>query len=307
METTTAPGLLSTDLSDLKQRAINAHNWTSFDPEKRGEQLINEFTQELIDDLKEIETASEGQKAAYISKFRSLLSSWISAKSNCMSSMITGPARFPTRRAEKANRSEQNKYELLTYWRKKAKKAILKSLEPEKTYETEIERYKKDLTNRLQLQQLYKDCNAIIRKAKGQPCTEALEAAGLSHSNAIKIQTPDWGGRIGFASFHTSNNLANIHRIEGRIKELEAKEQKAGKENEVISFQGGKITVDYSIDRILIQHDSKPERSVIDSLKGAGFHWAPSQHCWMRQITGNAMYATRELLRNTLKAQEVTV
>ncbi len=297
--------MINTDLSDFKQRAIQAHYGTSFSPEKRGENLITEYTEALQGDLKEIETASDEQKEAYVLKFRSLLSSWVGAKGNCISTMITGPANFPVRRAEKANRSEENKYQLFSYWRGKAKKAILKSLQPEKTYETEIDRYKKDLAGRIQMQELCKTCNAIIRKAKGADCTAELEAAGLSHNNAIKIQLPDYCGRIGFASYVTTNNLANIHRIEGRIKELEAKEQKATKENEVIKIQGGQIVVDYSIDRIQIQHDSKPDRAVIDSLKHAGFHWSPSNGCWMRQITGNAIYSVRNLLSTTLKKEEI--
>lgn len=123
----------NTDLSYLLQRAIWAHNNTSFSPERRGEQLIKDFTELLESDLEIIKDATEEQKEAYIIKFKSLLNSWIGAKMNCISSMITGPANFPVRKAEKANRSEQNKYELLTYWREKAKKAILKSLQPEKS------------------------------------------------------------------------------------------------------------------------------------------------------------------------------
>lgn len=299
--------MINTDLSDLQQAAINAHDGTSFSPEKRGENLIAEFTEILVNDLNEIVAASDEQKEAYINKFKSLLSAWIGAKGRCISSMITGPAKFPTNRADKANRSEQNKYELLTYWRKKAKKAILKSLEPEKTYLSEIDRYKKDLANRLLLQDLYKNCNAIIRKAKGSDCTTELETAGLSHPNAVKIQLPDFCRRIGFASYVTTNNLANIHRIEGRIKELESKEQKATKENEVIKIEGGQIVVDYSIDRVQILHDVKPDRSIIDSLKHAGFHWSPSNSCWQRQITNNAIYSVRDLLSTTLKKVVTTI
>ena len=288
---------MNTTLEDLKARAIQAHYGTSFSPEVRGENLIREFTEVLLDDLKQIETASDEQKEAYISKFKALLSAWIGAKSNCISTMITGPARFPVRRAEKANRSEQNKYELFTYWRSKAKKAILKSMEPEKTYLSEIDRYKKDLAGRQKLQEIMKASNAIIRKAKGATCTAELEAAGLSHDSAIKIQLPDYAGRIGFAQFNLTNNLANIHRIEGRIKEMEAKGQKATTqpEGKEIPFEGGRVVLDYSIDRVQIQHDKRPEYSVISLLKGAGFHWSPRNGCWMRQISPAAIWKAEQI------------
>ena len=279
-------------LEELKKQAVQAHNWTSFDPEKRGEQLINEFTDILNNDLQEINASSEETKQNYIKKFKSLLSAWLGAKSRCFSAMITGPSNFPTRRHEKANRSEENKYQLFAYWRSKAKKAILKSLEPEKTFISEIDRYKKELESRLINQKLMKDCNIIIRKAKGKDCTEELIKAGLSEVNAKEVQTPDRFSGFGFASFSMTNNLASIHRIEGRIKELEAKEQRATSgEGKEFSFNGGKVLFNYSLDRLQIMHDTKPEYEIISKLKHSGFHWSPFNKAWQRQITRDAISA----------------
>lgn len=276
---------MEANLNDMQQRAIWAYNWTSFNPEKRGKQLIEEFNGILLEDLKEIEAASEEQKNAYVSKFRSLFSSWIGAKSNCASSVITGGSGFNVRRAEKANRSEHNKYELFTYWRSKAKNAILKSLEPEKTYSSELDRYRADLANRIKLQEIMKNCNAIIKKAKGKECTSELMAAGLSEKNAIEIQKPSNFGGPGFARFNLTNNLANIKRVEERIQILEAKEQASKNEQPVKYFEGGKVEINYQLDRVLIVHDTKPDSSVISSLKRSGFHWSPRSGAWMRQIT----------------------
>ena len=276
---------MEANLNDMQQRAIWAYNWTSFNPEKRGKQLIEEFNGILLEDLKEIEAASEEQKNAYVSKFRSLFSAWIGAKSNCASSAITGGSGFNVRRAEKANRSEHNKYELFTYWRSKAKNAILKSLEPEKTYSSELDRYRADLANRIKLQEIMKNCNAIIKKAKGKECTSELMAAGLSEKNAIEIQKPSNFGGPGFARFNLTNNLANIKRVEERIQILEAKEQAAKNEQPIKYFEGGKVEINYQLDRVLIIHDQKPDSSVISSLKRNGFHWSPRNGAWMRQIT----------------------
>ncbi len=159
-------------------------------------------------------------------------------------------------------------------------------------YSEEIAKYKKDLASRIKLQEMAKTCNAIIRKAKGADCTMQLELAGLDHTNAVNIQQPDFCGRIGFPSYVTTNNLANIKRIEGRIKELEGKMQQAETTNdaEPIRFEGGEIVLDYSIDRLQIRHDSKPSRVVIDSLKHSGFHWSPTNGAWQRQITNTALW-----------------
>lgn len=284
------------NLQEFRTRARQAHNWTSFDPEKRGEQLIKEFEEILNNDLEKIKDASDSQKAFYVSKFKNLFSSWLNAKSNCFSMMITGGSNFDTRKHERNNNRETSHYNAFNYWREKAQKAILKSLQPEKTNLTELERYKKDLAGRLANQQLMKDCNAIIRKAKGLDCTQLLVNAGLSEKNAIEIQKPDFCGRIGFASFNTTNNLANIKRIEQRIKHLENLEKLAENVGEqVFKFEGGQVVIDYTINRVQIKHDSKPDRSIIDSLKHGGFHWSPSNKAWQRQITRAAIYATNEI------------
>jgi hypothetical protein len=152
-------------LYNFKQQAITAHNGTSFDPDKRGENLINEFETMLTQDLEKISNATSEQKESYISKFKSLFSAWLGAKSRVISPMITGPANFPVRRNEKANRSERNKYELFAYWREKAIKAIIKSTLPEKTFQTEIERYKSELLAMQKNHELMKECNKRIKEA----------------------------------------------------------------------------------------------------------------------------------------------
>ena len=93
-------------LQHLEQRAVQAHNWTSFSPEKRGQQLVNEFGAELLEDLAELQAAgvSEELISNYKSRYENIFSSWISAKSRCASSMITGPANFNVRKHKKANR-----------------------------------------------------------------------------------------------------------------------------------------------------------------------------------------------------------
>jgi hypothetical protein len=285
-------------LQEFKQKAIWAHNWTSFDPEKRGEQLISEFTEVLTNDLKEIETADEETKARFISKWKSLFSSWLGAKSNCYSAMITGPANFNNRKHEKANNREHNHYEAFKYWREKAKKAILKSLEPEKTYESELDRLTKELVSRQTNQQLMKDCNAIIRKAKGADCTALLVAAGLSEANAKEVQQPGRFTGMGFAQFQTTNNLASIHRIEERIAVLSIKSEKADGEQKEFIFAGGKVVLNYEIDRVQIIHDAKPSHEELTALKAKGlssFNFSFTNKAWQMKITRHAISKANEI------------
>ena len=276
-------------LDNFRQQAISAHNGTSFDPEKRGENLINEFETMLTQDLEKLINATNEQMEQYIAKFKSLFSAWLSAKGRVLSPMITGPANFPVRRNEKANRSERNKYELFAYWRDKAIKAIIKSTLPEKTFLTEIERYKSELLAMQKNHELMKEGNKRIKDAiKNKINIDTY----LTETFNIKPHMLDWTMKFGFG---LQNNNANMKRVELRIKELEAKEARKDNENKELKFPGGVIILNYSIDRLQIKHDSRPERSVIDNLKHAAFHWSPSQMVWQRQLTNDAIFKAKQL------------
>jgi hypothetical protein len=275
-------------LEEFKQRAIRAHNGTSFDPERRGENLVKEFEETLASDLDKIKEATGEQKSHYVAKFKSLFSAWLGAKSNCISTMIAGPSNFPVRRAEKANRSEDNKYQLFSYWRQKAIKAIIKSTLPERNA---LEEAKINLAERIEQQDLYKKINQAHRNYLKKPSsldkTELAEGVKKMIRNFVPqyswIPSP-------IAPYQMTNNNANIKRLEVRVQELEQKEAARDKENEEIPFKDGVIILNYSIDRIQVKHAKKPERPVIDSLKQNGFHWSPSQMAWQRQISNVAIY-----------------
>lgn len=292
-------------LQDFKQRAIWAHNWTSFSPERRGEQMIKEYGQELTQDLQELREKGITEEIVfdYETRYKKFFSSYLGAKSNCFSTMITGGSGVNLRKHEKANRSEQKHYEIFREWRERAKKAIVRKAQPAKTFNSEIERYKAELEGMKRNHELMKNCNAIIKKSKGTDCTSLLVEAGLSESNAKKIQLPDFANRIGFASFSLTNNNANIKRVEERIRILEAKEQRAttvGQES--LQFNGGVIIYNHEADRIQIKHDTKPQPEIISLLKSNGFKWSPSQSVWQRQLTANARFALKHYIYPKLVA-----
>jgi hypothetical protein len=276
-------------LQEYKEQARRAHYWTSFDPEKRGENIIIEFEELLNNDLKEIETASTEQKTRYIAKFKSLFSSWLNAKSNCFSAMITGPAKFNNNKHEKMNNRETSHYNAFMYWRGKAKKGILKSLQPEKTYQSEIERYKTDLEGMKKNHELMKEGNKRIQEAHrtGEDLTEYL-----TKTFGIVPHMIDWTMKFGFG---LQNNNANMKRVEERIRIMEAKAEKSEQGDKEFSFEGGKVILNYSLDRVQIQHDTKPEYTVLSTLKHSGFHWSPSNKAWQRQITRDAISRTEQL------------
>lgn len=294
-------------LEQFAQRAKQAHNWTSHYPEKQGEYLIKSYSEQLETDIQYLKdnNIDDATITSYQSRYENLFSSWLNAKSNCFSSFITGGSNFPMRRHAKTQRSEERHYEIFQEWRQRAKKAIIRKAQPVKTFVSELDRYKTDLENMTKLQGIMKACNSIIKKAKGKECTNDLVNAGLSEDNAKKIQSPDFAGRIGFASFNLTNNNANIKRVEERIKELEQKENMLNSSPITIySFEGGEMVVNYEVDRIQVFFSTRPTRDELTQWKDKGlnsFNWSPSNNAWQRKITANAMHAVKYMLPQLTK------
>ncbi len=282
-------------LKHLETKAIQAHNWTSFSPEKRGQDMVKGYSAELEGDINELKEGGANEEAIkdYENRYERLFSSYLGAKGNCFSAMITGPARFNTRKHEKANRSEQKHYEIFREWRIRAKKAILRKAKPETTYLSELERYRAELEGMKRNHELMKEGNKRIKDAlkQGVNIDEYLTL-----TFGIKPHMLDWTMRWGFG---LQNNNANMKRVEQRIKELEAKEANRTTEPEKeFVFEGGKIVMNYEADRIQIFFDTRPTQSELIEWKQKGlnsFNWSPSNNCWQRKITGNAIWSTKRI------------
>ena len=289
----TRPEIQNNHLDNFKEAAKRAHYWTSFSPDRRGEQMIKDYNEQLTEDMSELTAANieaeiiKGYKTRYINLF----SSWLSAKSRCASPMITGPANFNVRKHEKANRSEDNHYKVFQEWRVRAKAAIVRKSQPVKTFESELERYKTELEALKKNHELMKEGNKRILKARktGENITAYL-------TEAFKIQPHmiEWTLKFGFG---LSNNLANIKRIEERILILSKKQERAETIGTSIrEFEGFKVIFNHEADRIQIQHDVKPDFDTIANLKRRGFKWSPSFKAWQRQLNRNGIEAAEIVL-----------
>lgn len=274
-------------LNHLRDLAVRAHYGTSHSPEKRGETIVREYSEQLEADLSGM---PEEHRPEYQAGYERHLRAWLGAKSNCISSMIAGPSNFPIRRAERANRTEEARYNEFTTWREKQLKRIAKAGQPELD---PLEEARRKLAARKQAHELMKTANAVIRKKGG---VEGLIAAGIKPALAEELLKPGRFGGDGFATFELSNNLAEIKRLEARVAELEAKAQQADAVGtKELEFAGGRLIINYTLDRVQVAHEAKPERAVIEQLKRSGFRWAPSEGAWQRQLTTNGLCAAAEV------------
>lgn len=262
-----------------------AYNWTSFSPDRRAEQNIIEFSNLLEEDLKELGDTPGNYKE----KFTEYLLKWMNSKSNCASSMITGPANFNVRRNEKANNRERANYEKFSNWRDRYFKAVNRI--PTKSPEQELEAAERELNNYSNLQEELKEINKVLRKNKDLDLTSALELLKNEEysEEALKLIS-EYDGII--PSFALTNRNAKIKRLKEKVQIMLSRIARKDTWQD-IKFEGGYITI--SDDRLKIYHDSKPSTEIIQEIKKNGYRWSPNWKCWCRKHTGNAVLSLKNL------------
>lgn len=292
-----------------RELAMRSHSGTSFSPEKRGEQEIEGFVayvQEVYDRLSK-HAKTDRQKeylltemARFQSTFAGKYNAKLSAQGSCMSTMIAGPSKFPTGRAQKACSAADKRYEELIEFRDRAEAAILRELKKMGVEEAggEVAVLRNKIADAEKLQEMMVEANKIIRK-KAEPGIggvskqKQLVNLGFTEQQAAEALKPDFAGRLGFPSYALQNNSANIRRMKERIAELEKKETTPSGD---IVFAGGTIHDSKEDDRIQIFFDQKPPQDMINRLKSEGWRWAPSIGAWSRKRTDMALFSARRIL-----------
>lgn len=272
--------------------AYRAYYNTSFLPERRADSECKYFD-ETNEELKEI-----GADERAFDKFENLFLSSLRAKSNCMSSMITGPANFPVARMEKANNGERRATQEMYDFIDKVKKAIDKVNNPSTNIKSDdkdaIKKLKARLMELEKLQEKMKASNKIARDEKENKIERLVEVLG-SREDAEKILKPSCYGTIGFESFTLTNNNSKIKRTKGRITQLEAQ---ADKKTTETRFNHYNLTIiqNAEAERVQFFFDCKPEREIIDLMKENGFKWSRNNNCWQRLWNGNCMYSVNSYI-----------
>lgn len=143
-----------------------------------------------------------------------------------------------------------------------------------------------------------KQGNKRIKDAKktGEDITQYLQDTFNIQPHMIEW-TLKWG-------FGLTNNNASIKRVEQRIKELEAKETaRVENKSAKYSFNEGVIFINFEDDRIQIFFSERPTAEQLTEWKNRGlntYNWSPSNKCWQRKITRNAIDHVKRMVNSTI-------
>ena len=331
--TTQTAAATTTQLANINDidynTAYHAHYNTSFSPEKRAEQERNGYTATVNGFADHMRETVNNKDSSKLSDLEILLLNYkegylkrkldqLHAKSRCLSWMITGPANFPTARADKANRSEHNKSEKLWDYQDNSQRYILKKLDLltgqaiNSDDEDAIQQLITKLATLERLQIQMKACNKVARSKKlsDDEKTEKLELLGLSLEIIKEMINPPERFRCydkGYQHFELTNNNSKIKATKQRLEVLTALKSQDDQEKMV----GNVLAVrNVEANRIQFYLERKPTPEEKDALKGRAFKYSPRAEytdkegntyngAWQRKRSGtaNLKYAVQDMCK----------
>ena len=216
----------------------------------------------------------------------------------CPSVMITGAGNFPVKKKERQNAASDRNYKefqkiqkILDKIRSIANgKDIIKSGD-----ENAVEKLEKKLAGLKENQERMKAANKALRMKDTEKGDAALRELGYTYAQIAELRKPDFCGRVGFPYYALTNNKQNIQRGENRLKALKAAKEQENTESENEYFR---VVENTEIMRLQLFFDGKPDSATRDLMKKNGFRWSPRNECWQRQLTNNARYAMKQVLKS---------
>lgn len=273
---------------------------------------IREYEEALLEDLKKL-PAEEHKE--YTEKFRAWVETLFDKHSRILSAMITGPARFPTERNNKANNSYDKALSDFSEWREKYAKRVEKRIEdaksPEQKEREEWLALKRDINYNAKAcadidngepyhrsaftNSIFGKVERLANKGKAALVLKALEyIKQVQEDEKTGLKKPL------FTSRHKIWKLQEVCEAT-----MQKQEERANTESSEIEFEGGRIVKNFADDRLQIFHDEKPSADVISRLKSNGFRWSRFNGCWQRQLTDNSYYgAARVLFGDNVLSEE---
>lgn len=290
----------------------HAFDGVSFNPEKRAQSVRSEFAAYM--EQYRAAVAGLENEAELIDSFQAGLAKrmndWLTAKSRCISWAVTGPARFPVRKADAANNREMEKsrdlYEWIAYRMRKAQAAQDKKNGKGPILASESDAPQQLKTKIAHLQALH-ELEITYNKARRKGLETAKEwllANIPQQPDNIKAEFQkrfkfyDAQEPGGFPSYHFQLENANIKRLKGRLETIEKKRAAAENAEPIETAAGVRIEKDAEANRIRLYYPEKPSPEEREKLKKNGFRWSPKNAAWQAFFNRSAeIFIQKEFLQ----------
>ena len=204
--------------------------------------------------------------------------------------------RFPVHKKEKQNirrESLEKEWKCLEDYVKKIEH-LLTMKQPILSDDDNAAELLRDKIEKLEAEQAkMKAVNAYYRKNKmleGCPklTAEQIKKIEISMKDRFNYEKKP------FMSWQLSNNNAVIRNTKKRLEELLRVKEDGTCERENSFF---KVVENTELMRLQLIFEDKPESEVRDILKNNGFRWSPRNVCWQRQLTENAKYSMKQVVK----------
>ena len=304
---------VETDISF--DEATRSRSGISFSPEKRGEQIVSSYIENLVatyEGLKKLVKTPEQQElldkefARYREGYKKRKKVVLARDARVMSTMITGAGNFPVASNKKKSDSAMKALNELIDFENKAEGAIRSKLLGSETIkineENAVQKLQKRVDDLVQIHENMKKANSILRSTKTTKKEKVVKLREMGYSDKVivDIMSDKFTGKAGFASFSLTNSNNRIKTAKAKLKEAENLAVKAEQGNTEITFDNGKVEYNYADNRIRFIFDDMPTPEQIKLLKSKSFKWSPKNKAWQRQLTRNAESVTKEIMAELL-------
>lgn len=293
-------------LEDLRQLAYHAYRNISFSTEKRAEQTVSEYSYQLQNDLNSI---PEDQHERYTANYRKYLTAWLSAKSKCASSMITGPSNFPVERMRKRNEIEHRRGKEFTEWRERALKSIEKQVlanrTPEQMHAEKWANVSKSILSSAQtIFDIDNGINTYSARVLFVNSITGMVKRIAGNGDTITVQKcltliRELNQKGPKPIVTDKNSIWKLELVAEVVRENQA--DTAIKEPSEQEINGIRVVLNYQEDRIQLFFQDKAHAM---KYKGAGllsgWNWSPKNNAWQRKLTANGKWSAKNLTSKVL-------
>lgn len=292
--------------------AVRAHYGTSHVPEHRGYLHFDGYDAVMAEVRERMEKHGpeqwEEDFEEFRRKYKGLYATYLHRLASCLSPMIAGPSKFPTRRAEKANNAERNAWQACEDLRTKTlARYTARAANVIRSDDSDAVTLLRAKLAKLEAkQETYKKLNAAARKyskAKDEKHLQGLEEWEVKAVKDSEHPPYSWDKWKPAADYLLKNNGAEIRRCRQRVEELEREAAKRAEratapvESLYDLPEGVTVEEDEDAGRVRIIFPGKPREALRATLKRHGFKWAPSAGAWQRMLNEAGRYNTKVVLQ----------